>query len=113
MRILVLMGLLACLPNCTTIKITGSRGIDKTPDAMHQSETVHGSFWGFRWTEPEFARTTHGKDIVRVDYHHNALYLLASVATLGLYVPQGVEWWRDAPLTEEAGPSLQPNKNKD
>ncbi len=83
------MGLTAC----STFEIEG-RGSVK-PDAITGSETVHGSLYGFQWSP--FAIEKCGDDnLFRVEYHTNAALLAASVLSLGLYVPQTVEWWCDA-----------------
>lgn len=40
--------------------------------------------------------------IDRVEYYTNGLYLLAQTLTLGLWVPQSVEWWcQDATWQDE------------
>lgn len=81
------------LAGCATFEVEGSGSI--TPDAITGSETVHGSLYGIDWA----SRVTEkcGRDhLFRVEYHTNAVFLLASVASLGLYVPQTVEWWCSA-----------------
>jgi hypothetical protein len=58
------------------------------------SETVHGSWWGYKWRDHVVEKG--GEDdfgLYRVEYHTNALFSIVSVLTLGLYVPQTVEWW--------------------
>ena len=92
-RNLVILFSVICLSACTTFEIEG-RGSVK-PDAITGSETVHGSLYGFEWRP--FAIEKCGDDnLFRVEYHTNALLLAASVLSLGLYVPQTVEWWCDA-----------------
>ncbi len=90
---------LACLAGCATFELEGSGSI--TPDAITGSETVHGSLYGYRWRT--FVVEKCGSDsLFRVEYHTNAALLLVSVATLGLYVPQTVEWWCHAPAKNDA-----------
>ena len=75
---------------CSTFELEGSGSI--TPNAITGSETVHGSLYGYRWRD--FAIEKCGTDsLFRVEFHTNAALLLASVLSLGLYVPQTVEWW--------------------
>ena len=111
-RGLVLVSLIACLPGCMKLKVIGSRNVDQTTEREHVMETYHGSFWGIPWDEPEL-KINKDHHLIRIYYHDNVLYLLASVVTLGVWVPQEVEWWSDEASDEEGGPSLKPNKNKD
>lgn len=53
-----------------------------------------------------------GQEIIRVDDHDNALYVLASVVRLGLWVPQRVEWWCGELPEEEGGPALRRNPGR-
>lgn len=85
---------IACAPACATFEVEGSGSI--TPDARTGSETVHGSLYGFRW-RPFTVEKCGADSLFRVEYHTNAGLLLASIVTLGLYVPQTVEWWCYAP----------------
>jgi len=90
-----LVSIIAILSACSTFEVEGNGSI--TPDAITGSETVHGSLYGFQWKP--FAIEKCGTDsLFRVEYHTNAALLLASVATLGLYVPQTVEWWCHSPV---------------
>lgn len=89
---------LALLPACATFELEGSGSV--TPEAITGSETVHGSLYGINWA----SRVTEkcGADsLFRVEYHTNAAFLLASVASLGLYVPQTVEWWCNSPTDDD------------
>lgn len=91
--------MLTCLSACATFELEGSGSI--TPNAITGSETVHGSLYGYRWRT--FVVEKCGSDsLFRVEYHTNAVLLLVSVATLGLYVPQTVEWWCHAPAQDDA-----------
>ncbi|MEM7276846.1 MAG: hypothetical protein AAF385_01870 [Pseudomonadota bacterium] len=93
--LLPLLGIVAC----STVELEGSGSI--TPDAITGSETVHGSLYGYRWKP--FTTEKCGTDsLFRVETHTNAGLLLASVLTLGFYVPQTVEWWCYAPDNGDA-----------
>lgn len=99
---------LALVSSCTTFELEGD-GV-KSADSCHGSETVHGSLYGFAWGSRSVEKCTDQHGLYRVEVHDNALLLLASVLTLGLYVPQTVEWWCDAGLpTEDDGPLFDPN----
>lgn len=88
------------LSGCMTFEIetaTLKEGDQKA--AGSTSETVHGSFWGFMWCDHVVEKSdgkSHG--LYRIEYHTNIFHTLASVLSLGLYVPQTVEWWY---LTEQ------------
>lgn len=95
---LLLVVLVAVTTGCATFELEGAGAI--TPDAVTNSQTVHGSLYGFRW-QPHVTEKCAGDSLFRVEYHTNAAFLLVSVATLGLYVPQTVEWWCYAPGDED------------
>jgi len=85
---------LPLLSACSTFEVEGSGSL--TPEAVTGSETVHGSLYGIDWGSHVVEKC--GADsLFRVEYHTNAAFLLASVASLGLYVPQTVEWWCYSP----------------
>ncbi|MCH9694162.1 MAG: hypothetical protein K0U72_06605 [Gammaproteobacteria bacterium] len=85
---------LAIASACSTFEVEG--GGSFTPDAVTGSETVHGSLYGIEWSERTIEKC--GQDpLLRVEHHTNVALIIASVATLGLYVPQTVEWWCAAP----------------
>lgn len=81
-------------PACSTFEIEGRGSI--TPEAITGSETVHGSLYGIQWSEFDIEKCG-DNTLFRVEYHTNAGLLLASLVTLGLYVPQTVEWWCNSP----------------
>ncbi len=92
--------LAGALVGCATFELEGAGSI--TPEAITSSETVHSSLYGFRWREHTTEKC--GSDsLFRVEYHTNAAFLLASVATLGLYVPQTVEGWCYQPNADDDG----------
>ena len=89
---------IACTGACSTFEVEGSGAI--APESITGSETVHGSLYGFRWRPFDIEKC--GDDsLFRVEYHTNAGLLLASFVTLGLYVPQTVEWWCNAPADDD------------
>ncbi len=95
---LALLLTVAVASGCATVEVEGSGSI--TPDAITGSETVHGSLYGFRWKEFDVEKC--GTDsLFRVEYNTNALLLAASVVSLGLYVPQTVEWWCYSPSGDD------------
>lgn len=94
----MVLATLACVSACTTFEVEGSGSF--TPDSRTGSETVHGSLYGIQW-RPHTVEKCGPDTLFRVEYHTNAALLLASVATLGLYVPQTVEWWCAAPSDDE------------
>lgn len=81
------------LAGCATMTIEGDG--QKTPDSETGTHTVHGSYYGFDWASPPVTKCAEGRGLYRVRYHTNAAYALASIVSLGLYVPQTAEWWCD------------------
>ena len=67
----------------------------KTPQSKTGTHTLHGSFYSFVWSEPPVEKCDNGHGLYRARYHTNMVYVLASALSLGLYVPQTVEWWCD------------------
>ncbi|HIG43276.1 MAG TPA: hypothetical protein EYQ14_22445 [Gammaproteobacteria bacterium] len=92
-RMLFSLILILMVPGCMTFTLEGD--LPKTPDSKKESETIHGSLYGIEWSHWDVEKCDNKKGIVRVSSHTNAVYLLASVASLGLYVPQNVTWWCD------------------
>ncbi len=85
---------------CTTMTIEGDG--QKTPQSKTGTHTAHGSFYGYVWSEPPVDKCDNGRGLYRARYHTNMAYVLASALSLGLYVPQTVEWWCDgAPDPDE------------
>ena len=84
---------------CATFIVEGD--VPKTPDSTTATETVHGSLYNFRWKSWSEEKCLDRKGIARLEYHTNAGYLLVSVASLGLYVPQTVTWWCDGTKPED------------
>ena len=96
-RIILILAIV-CAAACSTFEVEGYGSI--TPEAITGSETVHGSLYGFRW-RPFTVEKCGADSLFRVEYHTNAGLLLASMVTLGLYVPQTVEWWCYAPSGDD------------
>ena len=102
LRAWLLPSMLSILPlsGCMTFPVEGD--LPKTPASTTGGDTVHGSLYGVEWSSFTPEKCPEGLGLARVEFHTNALYLLASAVTLGLYVPQHVTWWCDgAPPTEE------------
>jgi hypothetical protein len=74
----------------------------KTVESRSGTHTVHGSYYGFVWSEPPpVTKCENGRGLYRARYHTNAVYSVVSVASIGLYVPQTVEWWCDGTPDQE------------
>ena len=78
---------------CATMTIEGDG--QKTPQSKTGTYTLHGSFYSFTWSEPSVTKCDNGRGLYRARYHTNIAYVLVSAVSLGLYVPQTVEWWCD------------------
>lgn len=92
-RIVFSLIFILTVPGCMTFTLEGD--LPKTPDSKTRSETIHGSLYGFEWSAWVVEKCANRQGIARVRSHTNAVYLLASVASLGLYVPHNVTWWCD------------------
>ena len=92
-RYVLIAGLALSVSGCTTFDIEGD-SYNTPPDKPHGQATHHGSYWGFDWGTWTADKEC-GEDVglFRVRYHTNVLYTLGSVCSLGLWVPQDVEWW--------------------
>ena len=97
-RNLCVIFLTCMIGGCATFELEGNGSI--TPNAITNSETVHGSLYGFRW-RPFSVEKCEADSLFRVEFHTNAVFLLASTLSLGLYVPQTVEWWCYTPTGAE------------
>ncbi len=60
--------------------------------ASSEQETIHGSLYGFEWSK-RTRKKSQDNGLYKVEVSTNGLYLIASVITLGFYVPQDVQWW--------------------
>lgn len=83
----------------------------KTSQSKTGAHTKHGSFYDFTWSEPTVRKCDNGRGLYRTRYHTNIVYVLTSIVSLGLYVPQTVEWWCDGapvPVPDEDGDIYHP-----
>ncbi|WP_126456018.1 hypothetical protein [Sulfuriflexus mobilis] len=92
-RAILICGMIIGLSACATTTVEGDGQL--TPTSKSGTHTVHGSFYSFVWSEPETTKCENGRGLYRVRSHTNALYVLASIISIGLYVPQTLEWWCD------------------
>ena len=92
-----LLALSLSLPACTTFEVASNA--DQPEDATNGYETVAGSLYGIAWSKYNAQKCDDGP-LAKVEFHYNALQFLASTFTLGLYVPQTVEWWCTDPSSE-------------
>ncbi len=92
-RALLVFCLIVGISGCATMTVEGDGQL--TPESKSGSDTLHGSFYSFAWARPTVEKCDNGRGLYRVRYHTNALYALATVFTIGLYVPMTAEWWCD------------------
>ena len=90
---LIICYLILTISGCATMTIEGSG--EKTVQSKTGTHTVYGSYYNFVWSEPPVTKCEDGRNLYRARYHTNAVYTLATVFSLGLYVPQTVQWWCD------------------
>lgn len=98
-RMVLICCMLVSIHGCSTMTIEGDG--QKTPESETGTHTKHGSFYNVVWSEPPAEKCENGRGLYRVRYHTNALYVLVSVFSLGLYVPQTAEWWCDGTPNQE------------
>lgn len=107
MRMILICCMIVSLYGCATMTIEGDG--QKTPKSKTGTHTKHGSFYSLVWSEPPVDKCDNGHGLYRVRYHTNAVYVLASVISLGFYVPQTVQWWCDGtPLQDDDEEIYQP-----
>ncbi len=106
---LMLVAVFIGLAGCTTHTIRG--GGPKTASVIAGKETVHGSLYGFFGPDIPQQKCTKDYDLVQARYHTNALYLLVSVVSLGIYVPETIEWWCDKRPTDDGEEAWAPGSN--
>jgi len=99
LRIVLFCAIISSLTACATTTIEGSG--EKTTKSTSGTHTVHGSFYSFSWSEPPATKCENGRNLYRVRNHTNAVYVLASILSIGLYVPQTLEWWCDGKPVQE------------
>lgn len=89
-RLLALL-LVFQLTGCMSFEISSNS--NETENSKNASETVHGTVWGDWYWKKHNIQKCHDGSLARVEFTYLAHQLLASALTLGLYVPQTVEWW--------------------
>ena len=94
---------------CMTFEVEGDGKL--LPQSVHGTEVVHGSLYrATPWKSRGVDKCPEGRGLYRVEYYTNGLFVLASAATFGLYVPQSVEWWCQAAGADDSGEEiLQPS----
>ena len=100
--------MIVSISGCATMTIEGDG--QKTPMSKTGTHTKHGSFYTFVWSEPPVDKCENNRGLYRVRYHTNAGYVLVSVISLGLYVPQTVEWWCDGTPEQEDEEEYRPTQ---
>ena len=99
------------LSGCMTFTVEAD--LPKTADSITGSETVHKSLYGIEWSKQTVEKCANQQGLTRIRFHTNAVYLLASVASLGLYVPQNVTWWCGAqPVPDDPDDVYVPGSNE-
>ncbi len=73
---------------CTSFIVEGG----KNKAASSGTETIHSSLYGFNWAERSKVKSS-TEGIYRIEASTNGLYLFVSAISLGLYVPQDIQWW--------------------
>ena len=106
---LILVVLSITIAGCTTHTIRG--GGPKTTSAITGTETIHGSLYSFSGPDIPENKCALGYDLVQVRYHTNAFYLIVSVISLGIYVPENIEWWCGKRPTDEGEESWKPGSD--
>ena len=99
LRSLLIFCIVVYVSACATMTIEGDG--DKTPSSKTGTHTLHGSFYGFNWSQPDVDKCENGRGLYRARFHTNLGYVLVPIISLGLYVPQTVEWWCDGRRDEE------------
>ena len=104
----VCLTLALILVGCANFPIEGSG----TPEIKTQPpDIIHGSFYGFKWKDYDIKKAHDGLGLYQVIYHTNYLYSAAAVLTLGLYVPQKLEWRVQTPPQKDYNGPLMPSRN--
>jgi hypothetical protein len=103
---LLFAGVTILISACATMTIEGDG--EKTPCSKKGIHTVHGSFYGFNWASPPVDKCDNRQGLYRARYHTNLGYVLAPVVSLGLYVPQTVEWWCDGGADDDDEDEFHP-----
>ncbi len=107
-RMVLICCMIVSIFGCATMTIEGDG--QKTPMSKTGTHTQHGSFYNIVWSEPPVEKCENGKGLYRVRYHTNVVYAFISIVSLGLYVPQAVEWWCDGTSAQENEEEYHPNQ---
>lgn len=92
----LMTGLLLC--GCMTIEVASN--VSPTEDSTNGYEIVHGSIYGYRWRDYHVQKCDESA-LATVELNFNWIELLVSSVSLGLYVPQTVEWWCEDSSTND------------
>ena len=88
MIFIVLLGLSVALQGCARYRVVVP---EPTPATDYRAETMHAYFWGaIEDTQPTDNCDANAIDEVRVQ--HTVPNILATVLTLGIWMPLKVEW---------------------
>lgn len=83
--VLVLVAALACAQGCATYKVRIPD--DRAVDLNYQGRTMHAFVWG-AWYDPQVLAAECGREAINdVKIKRNLLHDLASVLTLGIWMP--------------------------
>ena len=99
-RVIFFCFMIVGLSACATVTVEGD--LPKTADSTTGTDTVHGSFYNFVWSEPTVTKCETGEGLARVRTHTNVAYSFVSILSLGLYVPQTITWWCDGTPEDDA-----------
>lgn len=106
-RILIASLFAAALTGCMTFEVGANASM--TQNSLNDHEIVHGSLYGFRWRQYHVQKCDDSA-LAMVEFNYNWIELLATIVTVGLYLPQTVEWWCEDKTTadDEDDPGLDP-----
>jgi hypothetical protein len=91
-RCTIISVLLFVMTGCASFAIQGGGNVT-AKDGLRGHETVYSSCWKeSSWNKRCMLKDSRA-NFVKVRYKTNFFYSLASVVTLGVFVPQDVEWW--------------------
>lgn len=96
--VFILLGLVAVsMTGCSRFTTEGSG----TNEKIVHSETVWQSYYGFDWHCRDVKKASNGLGLYQVTVHNDYLYSLIAVTSLGLVVPQTIEYQCQIPLPED------------
>lgn len=79
------------LSGCMSFEL--SSNASKTEESINTSETVHGTLYGSWYWRDYNIQKCHDGALAKVEYTYTTPQLAISALTLGIYLPQTVEWW--------------------